>query len=631
MDLLGPLPRTQQGNRYILSVMDYFSKWVETIPLPNIEAATVARAFVDQWVCRYGVPTTVHTDQGRQFEAALFKDICNLLDIHKTRTAPFNPRSDGMVERFHRTLEAMLAKTIKKQEDWDLHLQSVTFAYRSTKHDSIRATPAKVMFGRDLRVPADLALGVPPSDSVPLPINTSFGDSLQQHLQRVHAAAREQLQRAAQSQQRWYDPRSHHIAYNVGDCVFVYQPARKRGVSPKLVSPWSGPYRIVKRLSDLIYQVQASAHSRPFVVHHDRLKKSHLSIPSWTQGSSHPSPSSAHSSHSSAPGSSRPTSTLWSAPTPSYAVLRSDRKSSPMTGAVNNFFRGGVAPRSNNFGLPRVPVSQGRSMRGQEGGLSRLGWDSTAPTVGTAERDRQTPRTDETDLTDDDSAGEGPSGLSPARSEPRGPRSGARSGQAEESSRPGPGEARPTRRGRLTRRPRYLDDYVCFVRVYFDRLSCGVPGCQHTTPRSQPHLLQDHMRVAHPGWRPNNQVGGRRRRRRPRLARKAHRPEVVTSRAGNSQGGGGAPGEPAPSGPVSTEARTPPDPPVTGPTGPPDTDIAHQAPERVRVGVPAPFGPMPGSGRASPSRPSLGTSRREEETSTRSDSGGGTTMGGTLN
>lgn len=93
----------------MLVVGDYFSKWTEAYPLPNQEAKTVARVLVEEWVCRYGTPRSLHSDQGRNFESNLFGELCRLLGINKTRTTPYQPQSDGMIERFNRTSLSMLS------------------------------------------------------------------------------------------------------------------------------------------------------------------------------------------------------------------------------------------------------------------------------------------------------------------------------------------------------------------------------------------------------------------------------------------------------------------------------------------------------------------------------------------
>ncbi|KRX12228.1 Gypsy retrotransposon integrase-like protein 1, partial [Trichinella nelsoni] len=130
MDLVGPLEETLRGNRYILVVCDYFSKWPEAFPLPDAEADTVATALVNGIFCRYGAPETLHSDQGRNFEAGVIAEVCRLFGIAKTRTTAYHPQSDGMVERMNRTLIDMLAKvSIDQPEDWDVHLDRVLLAY----------------------------------------------------------------------------------------------------------------------------------------------------------------------------------------------------------------------------------------------------------------------------------------------------------------------------------------------------------------------------------------------------------------------------------------------------------------------------------------------------------------------
>ena len=96
--------------------MDYFSKWPEAYALPNQEATTVAEVLVKELVCHFGVPLYIHSDQGRNFESAVFGEMCNLLGVTKTRTTPLHPQSDGMVERFSRTLEAQLSMFVEDHQ-----------------------------------------------------------------------------------------------------------------------------------------------------------------------------------------------------------------------------------------------------------------------------------------------------------------------------------------------------------------------------------------------------------------------------------------------------------------------------------------------------------------------------------
>ena len=97
MDILGPFPESEAGNSYILVVTDYFTRWTEAYPIPNQEATTVAKKLTDEFFFRFSPPEQLHSDQGRNFESAVIADICKLLAVRKSRTAPFHPQSDGEV------------------------------------------------------------------------------------------------------------------------------------------------------------------------------------------------------------------------------------------------------------------------------------------------------------------------------------------------------------------------------------------------------------------------------------------------------------------------------------------------------------------------------------------------------
>lgn len=96
IDILGPLPKTVDDNRYLLVLTDYFSRWADAYPLPNQGTEEVAKAFVNQFISRFGVPRQLHTDKGSQFESKLFQDLGKRLGIDKTRTTAMHPQSDGM-------------------------------------------------------------------------------------------------------------------------------------------------------------------------------------------------------------------------------------------------------------------------------------------------------------------------------------------------------------------------------------------------------------------------------------------------------------------------------------------------------------------------------------------------------
>ncbi|GBM38863.1 Retrovirus-related Pol polyprotein from transposon 412 [Araneus ventricosus] len=160
LDILRPLPVTTKGNRYALVLMDYFTNWTEAIAIPDQKASTVAEELVRAWISRYGVPMILHSEQSTIFNSALFNELYKLLAILKTLTTALHPKSDGVVERFNRTILNYLSLYVsKKQTDWDTHLPLFFLAYRSADHEVTGFTSADMIFGQALRLPCNILLG----------------------------------------------------------------------------------------------------------------------------------------------------------------------------------------------------------------------------------------------------------------------------------------------------------------------------------------------------------------------------------------------------------------------------------------------------------------------------------------
>lgn len=208
VDIMGPFPRSDKGNRYVLVAMDYFTKCPEAYAIPDQEAETVADTLVEGMFSRFGAAETIHSDQGRNFESAVFSALCKRLGMQKTRTIPLHPQSDGPVERFNRTLAKQLGILIAEhQRDWDMHLPFVLLAYRSAVQNSTSFTPALLMLGRELRTPAEMVFGTPP-DAPTVPPGPEYARRLQDRMEAAHAFARDQLQKVGVRQKRNYDMRA---------------------------------------------------------------------------------------------------------------------------------------------------------------------------------------------------------------------------------------------------------------------------------------------------------------------------------------------------------------------------------------------------------------------------------------
>ncbi len=142
LDFLGPLPKTRQGNEYILVMVDQFSKWVECVPLPCQTAEATAQAAVNGFFARFGFPFEIFTDQGRNFESRLFQELCTAMQIHKARTTSYRPSANGHVERYNRTLmDAVRCYVEKSQDRWDEFLPQIAGALRSAVNRNTGFTP----------------------------------------------------------------------------------------------------------------------------------------------------------------------------------------------------------------------------------------------------------------------------------------------------------------------------------------------------------------------------------------------------------------------------------------------------------------------------------------------------------
>jgi hypothetical protein len=282
MDIMGPLPRSNKGNRFILVIGDYFTKWIEAVPMPNQVATTVAEALVTNFIARFGTPMEIHSDQGTNFESELLKEICTLLGVHKTRTTAFRPQSDGFIERFNRTLLQMVCLyTNPQQTNWDEAVPLAAAAYRATPQDTTGQSPNLLMFGREIMMPVDLLLGTPPGET---PVTTTtYGTEVREKLETIFRLVRETSGKAMKRQKKLYDRNKVHTKFPAGTLVWLADSHRTKGKSPKLQRKWKGPLLVISRYSDVTYLLAENA-VKTKVVHFDRLKPYHgEKSPKWVK------------------------------------------------------------------------------------------------------------------------------------------------------------------------------------------------------------------------------------------------------------------------------------------------------------------------------------------------------------
>ncbi len=244
MDIVGPLPVTLRGNKYIVVATEYLTKWPEARAIPDAKAASVVSFFYEDIICRHGCPKVLLTDQGTHFVNELLNSLCLRLGVqHKLSTA-YRPQTNGLTERFNRTLCETLAKfSMEDQQNWDLYLPSALFAYRTIRQGTTRFEPFYLTYGRDAILPIEIEMPSLPA------VNSPIEDPQEQLYQRIRKligpidddrqVARINIRDSQEQQKRRYDAQIKPNQYHIGNQVLL-----KNFRARKLDTKWIGPYYI---------------------------------------------------------------------------------------------------------------------------------------------------------------------------------------------------------------------------------------------------------------------------------------------------------------------------------------------------------------------------------------------------
>mgnify|MGYP004574948059 CR=1 FL=1 len=226
IDIIGPMP-TSRGNRYCLTCIDRYSRWPVAIPLPEITAETVAYGLINGWISQFGVPLRITSDLGRQFESSLFKELMHILGVTHLKTTAYHPQSNGMIERWHRTLKASLK--CYASQDWCFYLPLVLLGLRSTIKEDLHCSPAEMVYGTPLRLPGEFLH--PTSSKI---TEGDFVQKLRRAMQKLRPATTSRHDKA----QTFLQP-------DLKDCKFVF--VRLDRVRSPLEPPYIGPFEVLKK------------------------------------------------------------------------------------------------------------------------------------------------------------------------------------------------------------------------------------------------------------------------------------------------------------------------------------------------------------------------------------------------
>lgn len=268
MDFLGPLTRTTDGNRYVLVITDYHTKWAEAVATPDATAASAATHFLERVVLRHGAPLSLITDRGRHFVADMIEELFRLTATNHHRTTAYHPQTNGLCERFNRTLSHMISMYVSADHrDWDRFLPYATFAYNTSVHDTTKFTPFFLLHGREATLPLDAALGLQ-SDEVRAPSNQEV---LQRWQRARELVSTRELEAQRKNKQR-YDVSRREATFRTGDLVYIRTPIRKRNRTTKFLHPFHGPFRLLRQTGANNWEIVDRTGRRKDIVNVARLK-----------------------------------------------------------------------------------------------------------------------------------------------------------------------------------------------------------------------------------------------------------------------------------------------------------------------------------------------------------------------
>lgn len=275
LNLAGLLPLSRQGNRYVIASVEYLSKFVVAVPVPNKNAETIARVLVEQVVFRYGPFRELLTDGAAELTGDVVTQLVNMLQARQSTPVPYRPNLVGLVERFNRTWKDVVSIYVEeRQRVWDEWLPSAAFAYNSARNTVTGFSPNVLMTGRELQLPNVLQLPGARNEIRALPV---WHQRLVRSIRSAHDAARAAIAMEQARQARYYNRRSRSTRdFRAGMMVWVFRAPKGPGVT-KLRHGWRGPTKIVQSVGFDNFEVEFFEDATRMVVHVSCLNEYHTS------------------------------------------------------------------------------------------------------------------------------------------------------------------------------------------------------------------------------------------------------------------------------------------------------------------------------------------------------------------
>lgn len=267
LDTVGPLIKTPDHFRFVLSAQDAFSKKIFLFPLKSKQATEIAEKVLEIFLTSspYDI---IHSDNARELCGLVSEGVARALGARKTQSLFYSPRQNS-VERFHRQLHSLLTRSLERHQDWSRMLLAIQFAYNHTKNSATQFTPEFLHTGRNTGAFTSSLLAIPEE------IEQSYGQfaaRICEDLQKGFQAVHENLKRAAVMNQERYNRGKTPPVFRIGQHILLYSPRVRKGQFHKWQRYWSTEAVVLDRKNETLYLVQPIPGSRKYWVYTDKMR-----------------------------------------------------------------------------------------------------------------------------------------------------------------------------------------------------------------------------------------------------------------------------------------------------------------------------------------------------------------------
>ena len=275
IDIVGPLPVTSNENRYIIVAVEYLTKWPEARAIKDIKANTVAQFIYEDIICRHGAPKVLLSDRGTSFVNSVVKALCDTMKTAHVLTTAYHPQTNGLTERFNKTLCETLNKFVLQHEksEWDQFVPAALFAYRTKIQSSTKFTPFFLLYGRNEETPLSRKTN-PEEDDLEWNLEEHV-NLITERLHHVHMTAKQNINKAQTDQKNRYDKKIKPVQFKIGEQVLLRESHHENVHGDKFREKWSGPYEIFQTWKHGVYKLREKDSARVLrtPINGNRLKK----------------------------------------------------------------------------------------------------------------------------------------------------------------------------------------------------------------------------------------------------------------------------------------------------------------------------------------------------------------------